>query len=163
MNGREPVVGCEEVERLLFELRDGVLEGVAAESVRSHLAGCPSCRGAQAWDVRLHDLLHDEVLPEPPPGLAAAVSRRVRRRRRIRAALVGAAAALLLAGAGVAWRLRTEPGAAVVDAKTTSAPGNGDDLPESLVLFQPPPVDSLDVLSRQHSGYVAVLQTLGKE
>jgi hypothetical protein len=152
---------CDEVLLLLGEFRDGALGAAATESVRAHLGVCARCRDARAWDTRLHSRVRDEAMPAPPANLAAAVWRRVRRRRqRLRAALVGAAAVLVGVGL-VARQWPTEP--QISPPRVVETPRVGGDLPEALVLFQPPPVDPLDVLSRQQSGYVAVLQTLGRQ
>ena len=158
----EPIGECEAMQRLLFELRDNSADPATMESLRVHLAVCPNCRAAQSWDARFQEVLHSEVLPEPSPRLAAAIGTRLRaRRRRRNAGLIGIAASLLIASGLVAWL--TEPERPVlVNVKKPLSPLVADDI-AVLPLFQPPPVDSFDVLARQQNGYVAALRMMGKE
>jgi hypothetical protein len=115
-------------------------------------------------DARIAEMLRADPLPEPPAGLAAGVRRRVRLRRLRRVAgVVAAAAATVLLAVLVGWRERPQPGdpAPVAVRPDTPAPvGTSDDLPEAAVLFDPPPVDPLDHLARQQTGYVAAMRQL---
>lgn len=156
MNEPRRPTDCDMVLAQLFELRE--LDPAAAEAVKTHLAGCAGCRAAAAFDVRLSRLLgHDDVAVEPA-AVVAAVGHRLRRRRRVAAAVYATAAAVLVAGALAVWRPWAADPQMVVESHR--GPAAGDDL---AALFGPPPVDSLDVLARQQSGYVAVLHRMGEE
>src|SRR5687767_1284890 len=114
-------------------------------------------------DARIGELLRADPLPEPPAGLAAGVRRRVRLRRLRRVAGVAVATAAVLLVALFGWRERPRPGdpAPVVARPDTPPPvGTSDDFPEAALLFDPPPVDPLDQLTRQQTGYVAAMRQL---
>jgi anti-sigma factor RsiW len=152
-------IECDEVELLLLELRDGELDTPTAEAVQSHLAECARCQRTQAWDAKLPRILCNEALPAPPVGLVAEVRRRVRRRRRWLMPLATAASLAVCAtlAAWQPWVVNNEIQVVV------HAPAASDDFAEFAMLFEPPPVDSFEVLGRQQSGYVAVLKRIDKE
>ena len=55
------------------------------------------------------------------------------------------------------------PESAIVESHRTAVNQAGERHLDVAALFEPPPVDSLDVLARQQSGYVVVLNRMGKE
>jgi predicted anti-sigma-YlaC factor YlaD len=167
MNDRERYIDCETVQQRLFELRDGSLDLPAMGTVQAHLAVCQRCRQAQAWDDHFAELLRQQKTTVFPARWLDDVRRRVRRHRhRMIAVHFATAAAIVLGWVLVLWqpwkvaredrpvvKLTEQPAKAIPD----------DDLPELAVLAEPPPVDSLDLLARQHSGYVSVMRRLGEE
>ena len=153
---------CDAIQEQLFELRGGELEAAAAELVRAHLVGCARCRTAAAFDTRLSGLLRSERVPTVSAGLAAAVKTRLRRRRRVSAIAYATAAALLIAGALVLWRPWGGSQMQIVESNHALATPPADDV-DVAVLFEPPPVDSLEVLRRQQTGYVTALRRMGEE
>jgi Putative zinc-finger len=163
MNSPESDHSCERASRQLFDLRDGSLDGEETAALRAHLETCPRCREDLAWDDRLRDLIRD--LPLPRASLGEQVRRRIRRRRLWQAG-AGVAAAALLAAGFVAWQNwpRASQESVVIRPDIPPRPAGGtNELPESPILFAAPPVDSLDLLSRQQAGYVTVLRQLEKE
>ena len=162
MNG-ERAISCDLVQGHLFEFRDGGLDLATAEAVQGHLAACAACRATAAFDSRLTNLLRADAA-EPPITLIAEVRSRVRRSRKwVTAASYATAAAVLVAGALGVWRPWAGTGQTIVETHHVSRPPAADDLIEVATLFEPPPVDSLDVLARQQRGYVTVLHRLGEE
>jgi anti-sigma factor RsiW len=140
-----------------FELRDHELAPDESERLRAHLAACPHCRQENAWDDHLIRLLRQPPLPPPPTRIAARVRLRLARRRLVRAG--GAVAAALALAFGLSGG-QPEPPRHELPTRVRHAPqagGGAQDIPGSPVLFAGPPVDPLDVLSRQQSAYLAVL------
>jgi anti-sigma factor (TIGR02949 family) len=153
---------CQTIQEQLFELRDGDLDAAAAEAARAHLTACARCRAAAAFDTRLEGLLRSESVPPAPTGLAAEIKTRLRRRRRASAIAYATAAALIVAGAIVLWWPWNGSQVQIVESNHTVATPPADEV-DVAVLFEPPPVDSLDVLNRQQTGYVTALRRMGEE
>lgn len=153
---------CHEIQEQLFELRDGDLDPVTAETVRAHLAVCARCRDAEAFDTRLAGLLRSEGTPAVSAGLAAEIKTRLRRHGRVSAIAYATAAAVLIAGALALWWPGGGSQVQIVESNHTVTTPRADDF-DVAVLFEPPPVDSLDVLSRQQTGYVTALRRMGEE
>jgi anti-sigma factor (TIGR02949 family) len=152
---------CQAIQEQLFELGDGDLDAAAADAVRAHLAGCARCRAAATFDARVAGLLRSESVPPAPAALVAEIKTRLRRRRRVSAMAYATAAAVLIAGALGLWRpwaTRVQ----IVESTHTVAIPPADDV-DVAVLFEPPPVDALDVLNRQQTGYVTALHRMGEE
>ncbi len=85
----------------LERFHDGELEAAAAESVRGHLAQCPSCQTALREFAEIGHALRSRFDQELPAGLtarlqSAAMAQRESRRRRVGWGLVAAASALLV-------------------------------------------------------------------
>jgi hypothetical protein len=154
-----------ECEWALQELaaRDGQL--ASAQRLQTHLASCPACRSAQAWDQRLAEIVSGCPFPRTPDGLLGSVRHGVRRRRLLQRATVAGAAAALLTLGFVVWNRPHEPShppmASPPEKQISPAPAN--DLSEWAILGSSPPVDPLDVLSRQQAAYAAVLLQIEKE
>ena len=159
-SGRQ--MDCLDMQELLFELRGGEFDAATADAVRAHVADCTRCRAVATFDRRLTDLLRIGAA-EPPVGLTARVKGRLhRRRRRVAAVAFASAAAILVAGVLSVWRPGSDPAWRSWNRITTaSAPP--DDIADLAALFGAAAVDSLDVLAREQSGYVAMLNRLGKE
>ena len=73
------------------------------------------------------------------------------------------AAAVLVAGVLSVWRPWADSRVAIVESHHSPSSVPVDDMSTVATLFEPPPVDSLDVLTREQSGYVAILDRLGEE
>lgn len=117
----------------------------------------PDPTEADRDDARLAALLRADPLPEPPARLAADVRRRVRRHRRQRAGAVVAAAVLVVGlVAWWEWPRTAAPG----PVAGRPVPPAADDLADVALLFAPPPVDPLDQLARQQTGYVTAMQRM---
>jgi ferric-dicitrate binding protein FerR (iron transport regulator) len=161
MNQPNPADECDTIAGQLFELRDGSLDAATEAAVRAHLARCAACRAAFEFDARLVNRLRADNAPSPS-GLATRVRGRLRRRRRIAVIAYATAAAVLVAGVLGIWRPWAADEVAVVESHRPAPTPPADDI-DVAALFEPPPVDSLDVLNRQQSGYVVVLNRMGKE
>jgi hypothetical protein len=157
MSEPKPELNCDLVERELFELRDGG----EYEAIRSHLAICSRCKALADWDRRFADSLRAES-PDAPSSLSSIVQDRVRSRRRLSALAYATAASVFIAGVLGIWRPWNLERQSVVEVRGKT-PMRSDDLAELPMLFEPPPVDSLDVLTRQQNGYVVALRRLGEE
>jgi hypothetical protein len=156
------VADCELVERQLFELREASLDDAATGAVLAHLARCSNCRALVEWDRRFTETLRTHV-PETPSAIPYRIANRIRRqRRRVAAIAYAMAATVLIAGVLSIWRPWTHEGQTIAEFRGKS-PTRSDDLAELPILFDPPPVDSLDVLARQQNGYVVALRRLGEE
>src|SRR5262249_18441002 len=124
--------------------------------------GCARCRAAAAFDIRMASLIRSESAPQISSGLAAEVKTRLRRRHRVSAIAYATAAAVLITGALVLWRPWGGRQVQIGESNHTVTTPPADDV-NVAVLFEPPPVDSLDVLNRQQTGYVTALRRMGEE
>lgn len=74
---------CIKCRRLLMELSEGQLEGVLAQSIREHLAGCDSCRrelyGLQSSLQLVDDAKRFQAVPDPPADFAERVIESIHR------------------------------------------------------------------------------------
>jgi len=157
-----PELNCELVEQQLFELREGSLDDATVDTIQAHLASCSNCRALLEWDRRFAETLQSHI-PEAPAAMPDHVGRRIRsRHRRIAAIAYATAATVLIAGVLSIWRPWSHEGQTIAELRGKS-PTRSDDLAELPMLFDPPPVDSLDVLTRQQNGYVVALRRLGEE
>lgn len=161
MNQPNPADDCDTIAQQLFELRDESVDAVTEVAIRAHLARCAACRAAFEFDTRLADRLRADSAPSPS-GLATTVRGRLRRRRRIAAIAYATAATVVVAGVLGIWRPWAGNEVAIVESNRPAPTPPADDV-DVAALFEPPPVDSLDVLARQQSGYVVVLNRMGKE
>jgi ferric-dicitrate binding protein FerR (iron transport regulator) len=161
MNEPKPTNECETIAGLLFELRDGSLDAATEAAVRAHLTRCAACRAAFDFDSRLANRLRADNAPSPS-DLATRVRGRLRRQRRIAAIAYATAAAVLVAGVLGIWRPWARSEVAIVESNRPAPTPPAGDI-DVAALFEPPPVDSLDVLNRQQSGYVVALRRLGEE
>jgi hypothetical protein len=167
MNAPERDIDCEIVQQHFFELRDGTLDSASMEHVQSHLQVCERCRRVQAWDNQFAEMLRENESPISPAQLLGDVRGRVRRRRRMRTAMSFAAAAAIIVGVALVlcrpWRDAREVRPIANRPEQPATNFATDDLAELSVLAEPPPVDSLDVLARQQSGYVSMMRRIGEE
>jgi len=161
MNEAKPANECATIAEQLFELRDGSLDAATESAVRAHLARCAACRAAFAFDSRLAVVARTDDAPSPA-GVMTEVRRRLRRRRRIAALAYTTTAAILVAGVLGMWRPWAAEQRVVVESNRPAPARPVDDV-DVATLFEPPPVDSLDVLNRQQTGYVVALRRLGEE
>lgn len=157
MADARPNRDCEHFEQQLFELRDGRVD----DATREHIAHCPRCRETADWDRRFAGTLRGEAIPSPAT-MPAIVRERMRSRRRLSAVAYATAASVVIASVLTNWRPWNLQQQTIVETRGTS-PSRTDDLAELPMLFEPPPVDSLDVLTRQQNGYVVALRRLGDE
>jgi len=154
---------CETVQSLKMEGHAESLLPAAKIVVDKHLSECEACRTLAEWDARFTTDLRNVSWPAPSASLANSVREKVsQRHRRFWLSGFASAALVLVAVALVAIQPSRELTVVEVhrDGPTAVA---ADDFRELAGLFQPPPVDSLDVLSLQQNGYVAALNRMGKE
>jgi len=157
MSESKPEVNCQSVEHEIFELRDGVIDDV----IRSHIVNCSRCRALAEWDRRFAESLRGEA-SVAPSILSAQIRSRVKTRRRLSTITYVTAATVLIAGVLSFWRPWNHEGQTIAELRGKS-PAQSDDLAELPILFDAPPVDSLDVLGRQQNGYVVALRRMGEE
>ena len=157
MNHQKREVKCELVERELFESRDGGVD----EDIRSHLANCSHCRALADWDRQFAETLGAEILTVPST-VSTRVRDRLHSRRRLTTFAYAMATSVFIAGVLGIWRPWNFEQQSIVEVRGKSL-ARTDDLAELPMLFEPPPVDSLDVLTRQQNGYVVALRRLGEE
>lgn len=159
----QETIRCEAVQSLLMEGHAGSLLPAAKIVVDEHLAQCGTCRTLADFDARFTTNLRSESSLSPSASLARSVRGKIsQRRRRLWVSGFASAAMVSVAVALIAIQPSRELSVAEVP-RTGPAPVAVDDLRELAGLFQPPPVDSLDVLSRQQNGYVVALNRMGKE
>jgi hypothetical protein len=128
---------CDWVQAALFEAHGGELP----EQVQAHLAACPHCRQAQAFDRQLGDWLSAGPMPAPR-GIETRIRQLRRRRRALQGAVLATAAATLLGMATIGfWKPAGSggpPSAGVV--VVPPRPVERDVVNELVVLSSPPPV-----------------------
>jgi hypothetical protein len=90
--------------------------------------------------------------------------RRLRRRRHLIQRCTISMAALVLMGVGaIVWQWQSADRILAVRDGPAPPVANGNNPVMHAALFTPPPVDSLNTLSRQQDAYVAVLQRMVEE
>jgi len=151
--------GSAECQWVLAELSERQPTPEVSRRLEAHLADCPTCRDALAWDRRLAGVLKGESFPPASGSIQQHVHALLERRRTVWwrgiAAAFAVAAILSTCGVILLWDGKIYGGR---DHKPAmSAAANlvpADSLDDLMVLVAEPPVPSL---SRSQSGWLAVL------